>query len=321
MDGGAGPDVMDGDAGQDAVTYVNRSGPVTVTLDGLPNDGEEGEGDNVMRTVEQVVGGSMDDTLSGDADQNTINGASGEDDLRGNRGGDELTGGNATDLIRARDGNRDVVACGDDEDIAITDPEDQVRDCETEDQGGRRTLSAGRTALVTPTRGGFGLQPPEGRRWFVLSETLKIPVGSTINATDGEVRVTAAGGRAGRRQTIFASGGKFSLRQRRGGRSGAELRLKGRVGKCPRPAGRPQGAAMQDEPKPRLKTQIVKAKKRFKVRGKYSIGAARGTVWWTEERCDGTLTRVESGSVQVQDLVRDRTVTVRAPGTYLARPS
>ena len=320
MDGGAGPDVMDGDAGRDTVTYVNRSGPVTVTLDGVPNDGEEGEGDNVQRTVEEVVGGSVADTLSGDADSNTINGASGEDDLEGNRGRDELTGGNATDLIRARDGNRDIVACGDDQDIAIVDPKDLVRDCETEDAGGRRRLVVGRTALVSPTRGNFGLQPPEARRFFTLSETLKIPVRSTIDATDGEVRLATAGKRAGRRQTIFASGGMFTVRQRRGGRGDTELRLKGPRSKCPRASGRRQGAIMQDEPKRRLRTRIVKATRQFKVRGKYSVGAAKGTIWWTEERCDGTLTRVESGTVRVQDLVRDKTVTVKAPGSYLARP-
>jgi hypothetical protein len=56
------------------------------------------------------------------------------------------------------------------------------------------------------------------------------------------------------------------------------------------------------------------------VRGRYSVGAAKGTVWSTAEGCDGTLTRVERGAVQVQDLVLRRTVTVRAGGTYLARP-
>jgi hypothetical protein len=44
----------------------------------------------------------------------------------------------------------------------------------------------------------------------------------------------------------------------------------------------------------------------------------RGTRWVVSDRCDGTLTRVVSGSVTVRDRVRDKTVIVRAGGQYLA---
>jgi hypothetical protein len=60
-------------------------------------------------------------------------------------------------------------------------------------------------------------------------------------------------------------------------------------------------------------------KKHVKVRGKHSIAAADGTRWSTEERCDGTLTRVDSGRVRVRDLERRKTVVVRAGHSYLAR--
>jgi hypothetical protein len=39
----------------------------------------------------------------------------------------------------------------------------------------------------------------------------------------------------------------------------------------------------------------------------------------TEDRCDGTLTRVLTGAVRVRDLRRHRTVVVRAGHRYLAR--
>jgi hypothetical protein len=38
----------------------------------------------------------------------------------------------------------------------------------------------------------------------------------------------------------------------------------------------------------------------------------------TEDRCDGTLTRVMTGTVRVRDFGRHRTVTVHAGKTYLA---
>jgi hypothetical protein len=53
--------------------------------------------------------------------------------------------------------------------------------------------------------------------------------------------------------------------------------------------------------------------------GAHSIAIADGTRWLTVERCDGTLTRVDSGVVRVRDLGRHTTVSVRAGHRYLAR--
>jgi ferric-dicitrate binding protein FerR (iron transport regulator) len=58
---------------------------------------------------------------------------------------------------------------------------------------------------------------------------------------------------------------------------------------------------------------------RFRSRGRNSVATVRGTRWLTRETCAGTQTRVEEGAVVVRDLRRDRTVTVRAGHSYLAR--
>src|SRR5262249_61978640 len=58
----------------------------------------------------------------------------------------------------------------------------------------------------------------------------------------------------------------------------------------------------------------------FRTRGRYATATVRGTRWLTADRCDGTFTRVARGVIQVSDLPRRRQVTVRAGGTYLARP-
>ena len=44
----------------------------------------------------------------------------------------------------------------------------------------------------------------------------------------------------------------------------------------------------------------------------------RGTKWLTDDRCDGTLVRVVKGAVTVRDLVRRRTLPLRAGRSYLA---
>jgi Ca2+-binding RTX toxin-like protein len=319
MDGGAGPDSMNGGAGKDTVTYENRSSPVTVTLDGVADDGEKNENDNVAPNVEIVLGGTVADTLSGDGDANTLDGGSGEDLVVGNAGRDRLAGGSASDLIRARDGNADVVTCGDDGDLAIVDRRDTTRDCETVDGGGKRRLVVGRSALVNPTQPQFGLRLPDARRFFSLTEAVKIPIGSTIDPQAGEVQVATARNRAGARQIASVSAGRFTVRQGGDQRPVTELRL---AGGSPRCRGSSGGRGMAKRPPPpKLAVDLLKNKRtvRYAVRGDYSLAAATGTAWVTEDRCDGTLTRVANGTVQVRDFGRNRTVTVPAGRSYLAR--
>ncbi|MGH3131683.1 MAG: hypothetical protein ACRDNX_12775, partial [Gaiellaceae bacterium] len=56
----------------------------------------------------------------------------------------------------------------------------------------------------------------------------------------------------------------------------------------------------------------------FRTRGRHSAATVRGTTWLVEDRCDGTLTRVTSGSVLVNDFVKKRQVVVSAGKSYLA---
>jgi hypothetical protein len=44
----------------------------------------------------------------------------------------------------------------------------------------------------------------------------------------------------------------------------------------------------------------------------------RGTFWLIQDRCDGTLTQVVEGTVDVLDAVRKKTVSVSAGQSYLA---
>jgi hypothetical protein len=45
----------------------------------------------------------------------------------------------------------------------------------------------------------------------------------------------------------------------------------------------------------------------------------RGTIWLVQDRCEGTVTKVTRGTVQVADFRRHTTVTVKAGHSYLAR--
>jgi hypothetical protein len=58
---------------------------------------------------------------------------------------------------------------------------------------------------------------------------------------------------------------------------------------------------------------------RFRTRGRYSAATVRGTQWDTIDRCDGTLTIVHRGTIQVTDFVHHIVVVVHAGHRYLAR--
>ena len=111
LDGGLGPDAMEGDVGTDTATYASRTTPLTVTIDGIANDGATAEGDNVKTDVENLVGGSAKDSLTGSGGPNEIRGGAGNDTIAGGPGDDDEYGEDGNDTFSqgaAADGADDL---------------------------------------------------------------------------------------------------------------------------------------------------------------------------------------------------------------------
>ena len=109
----------------DVITATTGSGPISGGGD-CPN-GLTCEDDDIQATIENLTGGSNDDSLTGDADPNTIEGGDGEDTLSALAGADR---------VEARDGFADTIDCGSESDTAVMDEgtlDTQVL-CETLDQ-------------------------------------------------------------------------------------------------------------------------------------------------------------------------------------------
>jgi hypothetical protein len=87
--------------------YAERTKPVSVTLDGVANDGAPGENDTVTH-VENIFGGSAADTLVGNGQDNFLNGAEGNDTLRAQGGSDTLLGSEGADVVDGGDGTGDT---------------------------------------------------------------------------------------------------------------------------------------------------------------------------------------------------------------------
>lgn len=112
---GADVDVVDADvfiggSGGDLVTYSTTSQSstmaVTADLDGVADDGQPGERDEIRTDVENLTGTALgNDTLVGNAAPNVLDGLGGNDSLRGGGGTDTLRGQGDADFLEGDSGD------------------------------------------------------------------------------------------------------------------------------------------------------------------------------------------------------------------------
>lgn len=155
VDGGNGIDTVDDWTIPDASSHP----PVSVTMDGIANDGRPGEGDNVINVekIESRVSGTLSGGDGDDEFRVWANIDEGNSTVFGNGGNDKLTLGDYQDTVDGGPGN-DVINAGFGNDTVTGGP-------------GQDTIFADAT---TATCG-----------WY--SYTCKIPFGNdTVYARDGE---------------------------------------------------------------------------------------------------------------------------------------
>jgi hypothetical protein len=166
LDGGLGSDLLNGGDGNDTVDYSSRTAPLTITLDGSWGDGQAGENDNVSTTVENVIGGAGNDTITGSPASNylaggpgddSLAGGAGDDTLDGGPGHDALDGGDGADVLRAQDGSIDTLTCGAGVDTVSVDPIDILAaDCEVPASGGASGVTLDQLPKsITMTKRGY----------------------------------------------------------------------------------------------------------------------------------------------------------------------
>jgi Ca2+-binding RTX toxin-like protein len=168
--------------------------------------------------------------------------------------------------------------------------------------------TGGESADVQVTRGTVLIKVPGGQ-FVELSGATQIPVGSQIDTTSGAVELTVARG-ATLDKTEFYDG-LFTLQQQ-SANTIAQLRLDGGdFGQC-------LGSFRALAKRKPVRRLWGSGKGHYRTRGRYSSAVVRGTKWLTQDVCDGTLTKVEEGVVQVHDFTRNKDVKVRAGHQYVA---
>lgn len=96
LDGGAGDDTLTGGAGEDLVNYANAQGSITINL---AKGWAKGHGQDILSSIEDILGSDFADTLFGSNAANDLDGGAGEDRLSGGKGKDDLDGGVGDDIL------------------------------------------------------------------------------------------------------------------------------------------------------------------------------------------------------------------------------
>ncbi|MFZ0043643.1 MAG: hypothetical protein WAK93_20205, partial [Solirubrobacteraceae bacterium] len=174
----------------------------------------------------------------------------------------------------------------------------------------------------------------KGTGFIPLTEARQVPVGSQIDARRGTLRLVDASGHARRTQAATLTGGLYTLSQLKTGVTKGLTTFTLKEGAFP---GAPSYATCPQAGKPvhagrqlaagiaRLSRKVLQTLRtsdnhgNFRTRGRYSAATVRGTEFSTSDRCDGTLTTVRRGAVDVLNFRLRRTVAVHAGHSYLAR--
>ena len=222
-----GADQIRGGGGIDTIYYGSRTRPINATLNfGGADDGEAGEGDELIGGNEQIAGGSAGDTirapdgstaahgLFGLGGTDTLEGANGPDTLDGGDGiNDTLKGEDGDDTMFANDGERDDVQCSNGGDTAHLDSLDRFSNCETRPVGVLRLAPKSvKVRAGKPARVRLSWRHPQGWRKLRKVELRLfrdlVPVGTVTIRPRGE-RIGAQGAvKLARRSTRLTLKGK-----------------------------------------------------------------------------------------------------------------
>jgi hypothetical protein len=196
----------------------------------------------------------------------------------------------------------------------------------------------GHTVVVMATDGHPTVKPPHKKRMKLKKgKALAVPVGSTVDATSGHVKLTSAKRYGGTQDGTFSQGA-FVVTQ---GKSDDLTNLTlagGNFGVCSAAARARKPVVGAANKRRRL---FGHAHGHFRTRGRNSSATVRGTEWLTEDRCTGTVvvnkspnktSKVETSTNQIHfDLDPGQTATgycnkfVVEPDTYcimlLAQPA
>jgi hypothetical protein len=172
--------------------------------------------------------------------------------------------------------------------------------------------SYGRTVNLIPVGGTVGVRLPGAGAERLPRRGLQVPLGTVVDTRSGRVRLTSARSTGGSLQTADFFSGRFEVLQTPTGPPVTVAKLVSEPACGHR--GRPGAAASRSSDDGLWGSGHGS----FRTQGRHGSATVRGTIWWVQNRCDGTLFRVKRGVVTIRDFTKHTTVIVRQGSRYLA---
>jgi hypothetical protein len=191
----------------------------------------------------------------------------------------------------------------------------------------------GVSVTLRPASGHVQVKLPGARRFVALQMASTVPVGTVIDVTRGKVLLTSAVNRTSGTKAGLFNGGRFVVGQANVALPVTKLRLVGgSFAACSR-----NGALAHALNATRSATVPIVARSakvrpmrhkvirqlwgrdnggKFVTIGRSASAAVRGTIWLTQDRCDGTLVRVFRGQVVVHAASRRHDLLIGAGHSY-----
>ena len=175
--------------------------------------------------------------------------------------------------------------------------------------------------------------PSKGLGFIPITQARQVPIGSEIDSLRGTLDLVASNGQPHHTQMAHLAGGIYTVTQIAKGRDKGlttftlkENAFEGAptYSSCTSKKKSAYGAALPFAKQPKLSSLVLQTLRatdnhgKFSTRGRYSAATVRGTDWGVKDRCDGTLTLVHRGTVDVLDFASRRTIAVHAGHSFLA---
>lgn len=134
---GTDADLLDGGEGVDLADYWGRDAGLSLSVDGVANDGESGEGDNLL-AIEEFGAGNNADIVTGTPVGDRVKSRGGNDQVDAKGGGDNVKAGDGSDKVNGGGGNdvldggpgKDLIVGGKGNDTCYITKGDETKGCE-----------------------------------------------------------------------------------------------------------------------------------------------------------------------------------------------
>jgi hypothetical protein len=202
-----------------------------------------------------------------------------------------------------------AVACPSTRQCTLVDEDGDEETFDPASSSATPTPVLGQSVAASLVSGQVLVERPGTTTFVPLTASTLVPVGSTVNATNGTVKLRAAGTVKHVTHAGEFSAGEFMLTQARSGLTDLTL-VGGTV--CAASAATTPGSPHH------ARKLWGTGHGSFETTGRYASATELGTRWLTQDTCTGTLISVTSGAVRVSDVVTHKSFVLRAPHKYVA---